>query len=143
MHPDAVKASLVKTELIRHVRCCSTLEAFQQMRTLFFFRLRLRGYSVLWLRKHFSTVKYEDRVQFLQPRNRRESILIFKIRYSFAVAALNLSFILNQFFTDDLREQLLMQSEARIIICYQRHFNLGNLIIRARDCRPAVIDLCS
>ena len=136
MHPDAVKASLVKTELIRHTRCCSTLEAFQQMKTLFWHRLRLRGYSVLWLRKQFNTVRYEDRVQFLQPRHHRESILIFKIKYSFAVAALNLSFILNQFFTDDLKEQLCLQSEARIIICYQRHFNLGNLIIRARDCRP-------
>ena len=28
MHPNAVKASLVKTELIRHARCCSTVEAF-------------------------------------------------------------------------------------------------------------------
>ena len=47
MHPNAVKASLVKTELIRHTRCCSTLEAFQQIKTLFWHRLRLRGYSVL------------------------------------------------------------------------------------------------
>ena len=143
MHPEAVKASLVKTELIRHVRCCSTLEAFEHMKQLFFHRLRLRGYSVLWLRKQFQTVRYADRVQFLQPRAKRESILIFKIRYSFAVAALHLSFILNQFFTDDLKEQLLLQSDARVIVCYQRHPNLGNLIIRAKDCKPEVIDLCS
>ena len=135
MHPASVKASLVKTELIRHIRCCSTEEAFVNMRELFWHRLRLRGYFVLLLQKQFNTVKYEDRLQYLHPSPRKSSIIIFKIRFSFAVAALHLSRILNQFFTDDLREQLNLQPGARIIICYQRHNNLGNFVIHAADSR--------
>ena len=140
MHPPAVKASLVKTELIRHVRCCSTFEAFAQMRELFWHRLRLRGYSVLWLRRQFNSVQYEDRLQFLSPSPSRESILIFKIRFSFACAALHLSRILNQFLTDDLREQLDLQPRARIIVCFQRYNNLANFVIRARDSRSQLTD---
>ena len=60
MHPKSVKASLMKTELIRHIRCCSTKEAFVHMRDLFWHKLCLRGYSVLWLHKQFNTVKYEE-----------------------------------------------------------------------------------
>ena len=97
------------------------------MRELFWHRLRLRGYLVLWLQRQFNTVKYEDRLQYLRPSPSKSSILIFKIRFSFVVAALHLSRILNQFLTDDLREQLDLQPGARIIICYQRHNNLGNL----------------
>ena len=54
---------------------------------------------------------------------------------TYEIFNLHLSRILNQFFTDDLREQLNLQPGARIIICYQRHNNLGNFVIRAADSR--------
>ena len=52
-------------ELKRYIRYNSLKLTFLKIRTKFFSRLRNRGFKKVWLRKHFATLKYEDRKKLL------------------------------------------------------------------------------
>ena len=52
-------------ELKRYIRYNSLKLSFLKIRTKFFSRLRNRGFKKAWLRKHFATLKYEDREKLM------------------------------------------------------------------------------
>ena len=52
-------------ELKRYIRYNSLKLTFLKIRTKFFSRLRNRGFKKVWLRKHFATLKYEDREKLM------------------------------------------------------------------------------
>ena len=55
-------------ELKRYIRYNSLKLTFLKMRTRFFSRLRNHGFKKVWLRKHFATLKYEDREKLMMER---------------------------------------------------------------------------
>ncbi|KNZ54479.1 reverse transcriptase [Puccinia sorghi] len=67
-HPPKVKLAFVKGELVRYARTSSTKEAYLNVSSLFYQRLRSRGYPIGWLRFAFRTVKWKDRQQLLTDR---------------------------------------------------------------------------
>ena len=52
-------------ELKRYIRYNSLKITFLKIRTEFFSRLRNRGFKKIWLRKHFATLKYENREKLM------------------------------------------------------------------------------
>ena len=52
-------------ELKRYMRYNSLKLSFLIMRTMFFSRLRNRVFKKVWFRKHFATLKYEDRKKLM------------------------------------------------------------------------------
>ena len=58
-------ASKTTYELKRYIRYNSLKLTFLKIRTLFFSRLRNRGFKKIWLRKQFATLKYEDREKLM------------------------------------------------------------------------------
>ena len=59
-HPLHVKKAWIKAELLRHVRNCSELNSFLEIRKKFYLRLRARGYPHGFLNKVFLTVDYQN-----------------------------------------------------------------------------------
>ena len=71
MHPEATKKGMIKGELIRLMRNCSTLPAYLNARDLLFDRLHARGYPRSLLCKMFTEVSYKEREQRIsEPGNR-------------------------------------------------------------------------
>ena len=55
-------------ELKRYIRYNSLKLTFLKIRTLFFSRLRNRGFKKIWLRKQFASLKYEDREKLMSEK---------------------------------------------------------------------------
>ena len=108
LHSQSMKASLIKTELIRYARNCSAREDFLRCKEQFWLRLRLRGYSRLWLARHFHSIQYDDRALFLRPVSRKchDDLLPFKIRYTLESAALNIRLQLHSLATPSVYREL-------------------------------------
>ena len=64
-HASHTIKNYVLGELKRYIRYSSLKLAFLKIRTKLFSRLRNRGFKKVWLRKHFATLKYEDREKLL------------------------------------------------------------------------------
>ena len=64
-HVSHTIKNYVLGELKRYIRYNSLKLTFLKIRTLFFSRLRNRGFKKIWLRKQFATVKYEDREKLM------------------------------------------------------------------------------
>ena len=64
-HPTAAKKSFIQTELMRYIRNNSSQEHYEQLKILFFFRLRDRGYPAMFLYPLFDSIYYSDRSWFL------------------------------------------------------------------------------
>jgi hypothetical protein len=64
-HTDAMKRSFIQTELMRYIRNSSDATAYYELRTLFYQRLRDRGYPASFLTPVFNSVYYDDRKYFL------------------------------------------------------------------------------
>ena len=64
-HTDAMKRSFIQTELMRYIRNSSSPDGFYSLRTLFFHRLRDRGYPSAFLQPIFNSLFYADRPFFL------------------------------------------------------------------------------
>jgi hypothetical protein len=68
-HPLAAKKSFIQTELMRYIRNNSNMQCYEQLRLLFFKRLRDRGYPIPFLTPLFDSIYYSDRKYFLMNRN--------------------------------------------------------------------------
>jgi hypothetical protein len=66
-HPLATKEGFIKGELVRYAVNSSTYSCFREIRQLFFFRLRARGYPSPLLLRNFSLVSYSIRLSKLYP----------------------------------------------------------------------------
>ena len=64
-HVSHTIKNYVLGELKRYIRYNSLKLTFLKIRTKFFSRLRNRGFKKVWLRKHFATLKYEDREKLM------------------------------------------------------------------------------
>ena len=64
-HVSHTIKNYVLGELKRYIRYNSLKLSFLKIRTLFFSRLRNRGFKKIWLRKQFATLKYEDREKLM------------------------------------------------------------------------------
>ena len=64
-HVSHTIKNYVLGELKRYIRYNSLKITFLKIRTKFFSRLRNRGFKKVWLRKHFATLKYEDREKLM------------------------------------------------------------------------------
>jgi len=85
-HPDTVKRSFVKGELTRYARISSSPEEYKVIASLFWRRLRQRGYPVRWLRNAFKVVDYfavRNRVLGVKAIGRRsQQPLVYHISYN-------------------------------------------------------------
>jgi hypothetical protein len=64
-HVSHTIKNYVLGELKRYIRYNSLKLTFLKIRTLFFSRLRNRGFKKIWLRKQFASLKYEDREKLM------------------------------------------------------------------------------
>lgn len=66
-HTEAAKRSFIQTELMRYIRNSSDKESYLELKTLFYSRLRDRGYPTSFLMSIFNSIFYADRPFFLYP----------------------------------------------------------------------------
>lgn len=66
-HTEATRKSFIQTELMRYIRNSSDEDDFNQLRDIFYIRLRDRGYPDLFLEPIFTSIFYADRRFFLWP----------------------------------------------------------------------------
>jgi len=66
-HTDAMKRSFILTELMRYIRNSSSVQDYNALRSLFYQRLRDRGYPSAFITPIFNSVFYSDRPYFLWP----------------------------------------------------------------------------
>ena len=64
-HVSHTIKNYVLGEIKRYIRYNSLKLTFLKIRTQFFSRLRNHGFKKVWLRKHVSVVKYEDRQRLM------------------------------------------------------------------------------
>ena len=69
-HPASYKKVFIKGELMRYARNRSTFHSFQEMRLLFWRRLRLRGYPARFLLPVFREINYSNRKKWFSKPNR-------------------------------------------------------------------------
>ena len=140
-HPKHMKAAIIQTELIRFLRTNSHEDDYVHLRDLLFKRLRLRGYSSLWLKKNFAPFPYSLRPKFLAPPRQRESKrippLLFKLRYTLDSRDLCLGAKLNAILDESYLRELGIwnNQQGRIIICSLRTSNFRELILCNSDTR--------
>lgn len=138
-HPSSVKRSLVTTELIRHARNCTFQCDFDRFKNSFWYRLRARGYSRIWLRRAFSSVQFANRQRYLAPSSRDpHDIIIFRIRFCFSSRSLKLSQRINGLLDENIRALLGLSVSDRIITCFTRSSNLREMLLRTGDDRTAL-----
>lgn len=68
-HTDAAKRSFIQTELMRYIRNTSGQRDYNQLKQIFYTRLRDRGYPHQFLMPIFNNIFYSDRRYFLCPSN--------------------------------------------------------------------------
>ena len=73
-HVSHTIKNYVLGELKRYIRYNSLKLSFLKIRTRFFSRLRNRGFKKIWLRKHFATLKYEDREKLMTEKESDSSL---------------------------------------------------------------------
>jgi hypothetical protein len=134
-HPESVKLSLVKGELLRYVRLSSRFQDYQEVVLHFWKRLRARGYPIRWLRKAFSAVRYDDaRCSAILDRekNQTESIpLVFHVTYNPVYDQVNAGKALTHIvkhWDPELRTQIVSTSSRRIIRCAHRAPSFQDMI---------------
>ncbi len=66
-HTDAAKRSFIQTELMRYIRNSSDQQSYLNLKSLFYARLRDRGYPTRFLSVIFDSIFYCDRPYFLSP----------------------------------------------------------------------------
>ena len=66
-HTEAMKKSFILTELMRYIRNNSGADGYYELRSLFWQRLRDRGYPSAFLLPIFNNIYYSDRPYFLWP----------------------------------------------------------------------------
>ena len=67
-HVSHTIKNYVLGELKRYNRYNSQKLSFFKIRTKLYSRLRNRGFEKVWLRKHFATLKYEDRDKLMKEK---------------------------------------------------------------------------
>ncbi len=65
-NPIYQKIGTIKTELIRYIRICSSIEYYTEIKRKFFQRLKDRGYPTSFLKKYYNIVQYKDRQKYLE-----------------------------------------------------------------------------
>jgi hypothetical protein len=65
-HPRANLKGFIKAECIRYIRNCSSLDAYVSIKNKFVDRLMARGYKFNFIKSAMTSIKYADRVLFLQ-----------------------------------------------------------------------------
>lgn len=66
-HTDAAKKSFIQTELMRYIRNSSSQDDYNDLKIVFYSRLRDRGYPHAFLQTIFNAIYYSDRAYFLYP----------------------------------------------------------------------------
>jgi hypothetical protein len=66
-HTTAAKRAFIQTELMRYIRNSSSIEAYVELKQIFYSRLRDRGYPAVFLQPLFNSIWYCDRPYFLSP----------------------------------------------------------------------------
>lgn len=66
-HTDAAKKSFIQTELMRYIRNTSDQAEYNELKAIFYQRLRDRGYPHAFLNGIFASIFYADRDWFLLP----------------------------------------------------------------------------
>ena len=79
-HPTSNKRAFIKGELMRYARNSSSFTSFDGTRTLFWKRLRLRGYPAKFLLPIFREINYSNRLKWFTKPNRlsKQRRVVFK-----------------------------------------------------------------
>ena len=80
-HVSHTIKNYVLGELKRYIRYNSLKLTFLKIRTKFFSRLRNRGFKKVWLRKHFSKLKNEDREMLIREKDLIQLPLTLNFRW--------------------------------------------------------------
>ena len=85
-HPSHTKKAFIRGELIRYVKNSSVYKDYHTIRSLFWTRLRRRGYSAKFLEPIFGSVEYKKRAHYIIPQMKtfdlKKRSLYFKTSYS-------------------------------------------------------------
>ena len=135
-HTPAMKLSFIRAELERYARNSSTIEAFLVTRTLFWARLRKRGYPTFFLKKAFLPITFtppEERLPFTLHRQQRQAPIALKLPYLPFFRELTMGRILT--LTPHLKTWLLRHSTPHrpnpLVLAWKRPPNLGTLILKS------------
>jgi hypothetical protein len=134
-HPASVKLAFIKGELLRYVRTSSSRAAFTAIRTLFWERLRARGYPVPVLRSAFATVDYtRDRKGALTDRVRPSASrapLVFHGTYNPIWRQIDMPVVFEAMastWSPSLARSLMAPGQSRVIRAMHRARSLGDLV---------------
>lgn len=144
-HPRHAKRGMIKTELIRFARLSYNETTFMEQRSIFYFRLRARGYPVNFLKPIFQ--QYKSRNDLINEttyhnNNDDKAPLILTMPLSrFALRTkirehVNPSLKL----TEAIKNTSRYAPNTKLIIAYKYPKSIGNSLIRARTKAPPKAD---
>jgi len=134
-HPRHTFLGMIKGELIRYVRICSSRPDFEQMKSLFAERLRSRGFSPRLIRSGLRQIHYEHRARYLYENSEKTSSrgLTLVVPHHPSVAFLNWKSLMNSPVLGKPRSALeadMWPNQLRK--AWSKIKSLGSMLIRAR-----------
>jgi hypothetical protein len=136
-HTPSQKRGFIKAEAIRYARLSSRNPDFENLISLLRMRLLKRGYTLSFINKSISDVKWENRQTYLQVKVKTKSVpYLFKILHHPHVNHKMLRKALNEYEQDisqisELPENL----RGRIVRCYKLPESLHMRILKARKAK--------
>jgi hypothetical protein len=132
-HPPGVQSGMIYGLILKYYQQNSDSKEFYNIVKLFYLRLLARGYKASYLKPIFMrTIKHiTNSTPVVKTRDRT---LFYKIPYD--PNGPSREFIRKGLGLNELSETLENDQAGRIIVCYQRPRNLGELITRTRHSSP-------
>jgi hypothetical protein len=139
-HTEKTQRAIIKGELIRYIRSCSSREDYIQIKRTFYTRLRARGYPPKMLLKPFNSVKYNDRKQFIFGTTNKSSDkqppTVFTTEYNPLTKKLPLKNIIREFWGYVNQDETLKQIFTPPIIGYKLAPSLKTLLVKSKITPP-------
>jgi hypothetical protein len=144
-HPRHAKKGMIKTELIRFARLSYNETTFMEQRSIFYHRLRARGYPVNFLKPIFQ--QYKSRNDLINEttyhnNNDNKAPLIFTIPLTRFALRTRIRELVNPSLklTEAIHNTSRHAPDTKLIIAYKYPKSIGNTLIRARTKAPPKAD---
>ena len=128
MHPSSTLSGMIHGNAIRIVRASSSHAIFKQDIEAFIKQLLLRGYPLKFIKRSLNTVCFENRSNFLLPKNSSvKNPLIFNVPFSDSIAHLHLGHVLRKYWDIIDNDPDLSRAFKPPLLAFSRSPNLGEL----------------
>lgn len=132
-HPPGVMKGFITGILLKYKEQNTKLEDFKHMATLFFNRLINRGYHPRTLKPYFEEILSQITAPASGKRKRDDNMKQFFFKVPYDPNGPTRQQLRSMFKLDQLSESLSDIGLGRIVICYTKPPNIGNLLMRTRD----------